>query len=745
MGLTHAIVFFLAVLVYAPSRHCGVVFDDHLAIEQNADILEPSAARWLQLWKNDFWGREMWSENSHTSYRPLTIISFRIEALIYGKIHAANMHMLNVIIHAFVSSTVVTVASIVLCSKDNLSPFLAGVLFAVHPVHVEAVTGLVGRAELLCAFFMLKAYIALHQGEFWFSIFLCSCACLCKETGITFHGIVLAHLFVQSIVRWRNLVSRAEADTNFEAAVVVKRGGIAVAHAAVYLGLRSWLIQGSSEEGDMEMEIGLGSSQLIRKTENPYQALPPGLNKVLSLQILFVENARLLLYPKVLSAEYSFNCIPMVDGIDDPRLIYAFFLWMAALLMLGIAAKNLFQNGDAAFTLSLAWLALPFVPASHVIVTIGTLIAERLLYIPSIGFCIVAAHVVAKLSEKYGSQLPKAGITVVVAWMTLRTSMRIPDWRSDDSLFFAAIDACPNSAKLNSQIAKIYLGRGNLSLAREYLDRASAIHPDWCDLDYIYGMLALSEGDYEEVVDRYIKSLPCIYTNKAAHRALEQIFIARKEVLDQAEQGQDDDPALYFDMGRVHETIQRYAEALENYRTAAFGAQSRGQAKMALKVVRRALRMASVLQEDGEKAGKEVDLRSYECMFTYVQAWAMEREGMLEDSLELYEAAMDCDQTKNAAISAAVQLLQRLLQRNGQTQEMIKAYADVLSRVVDDQLDLHADIQGGAQPISEVQLQYVTEAVRYYELYALEAEPVARESVNRKVQALRRIISASQQ
>ena len=745
MKLTNAVVFLLALIIYAPSRHCGVVFDDPMAIAENPDVIDTSMQRWLQLWKDDFWGREMWSENSHTSYRPLTIISYRLEVLIQGKVDAANMHIVNVLIHAYVSSLVVTVARMILSPSNEQAPFVAGILFAVHPVHVEAVTGLVGRAELLCACLMLHAYIAMHYGKFLRTLLLVTAACLCKETGITFHGIVFAHITVGFVCRLRE----ARGDSPGIRSIVrssVLRLGLSVVHAVAYLGIRAWLIHDADDVemdgGQAEIEFGLDSSELVRKTENPYQALEPGVNKALSLQVVFVENARLLLFPHALSAEYSFNCIPMVESMFDVRLVFAVILWLAGVLSAIVALRDLLLRNDSRLALALAWLVLPFLPASHIFVKIGTLVAERLLYIPSVGFCLFVAHILTLPGRKSLKWIQPL-LVVAVAWMTMRTCARIPEWKTVESLFKAAYETCPQSAKINQQMAKIAMGRGELDEAREYLDKAREIHPDWCDLDFQYGTLAVYEGDQEEVIDRYIKSLPCIYTNKGAHRALTELFMRRKEELEVSGQSQAN---LQYDIGRMHETLLFLDVALDNYKEAAFAAKDSGQSELAMKIALRALDLIESLEvnlgefDRGFKPQLPVDV--YQCLFTFIEAWCKEATEPLL-AVELYQAAMSCRETRNGAISGAAVVLQKRIHSNdGEPKdELYRTYGDVLARVVDP--EYNSKDASNRQTLTEVEIQYIEAAINSYEHYLINAKDPARETVVRKVNALRQILSIS--
>ena len=123
--------------VFLSSLDCGLVFDDQAAIEENAD-LRPNVS-WSNLLKNDFWGVSMSDEDSHKSYRPLCVATFRLNYMLHD-LQPFGYHVVNVLLHAAVCYLYVLVCVLV---SDQVWPSLvAGLLFAVHPIHTEAVSEL---------------------------------------------------------------------------------------------------------------------------------------------------------------------------------------------------------------------------------------------------------------------------------------------------------------------------------------------------------------------------------------------------------------------------------------------------------------------------------------------------------------------------------------------------------------------------------------------------------------------------
>lgn len=150
-----------------------------------------------QLFQHDFWGYNISDTTSHKSYRPLTILTFRFEYLLYNGLNPVRMKIMNLFLHCIISCCVLIVVKRINNGtfNDTIS-FVATILFTVHPIHCEAVSGIVGRADLLCTLIGLISiliYLPMINGgrrktatfQRFMALTICSIiAILCKETGI---------------------------------------------------------------------------------------------------------------------------------------------------------------------------------------------------------------------------------------------------------------------------------------------------------------------------------------------------------------------------------------------------------------------------------------------------------------------------------------------------------------------------------------------------------------------------------
>lgn len=244
----------LLIVLFSNSIHNEFTFDDVYAIVGNDDATAKSSFE--SLWKNDYWGQDISEEGSHKSYRPLTILTFRLNSQFHywmenqdwyknfctstfnqNPLNPAEtpilrtefFHIINILIHLFVS-ILMGIFFQQICSKleiENLDIFgyfplwfISSILFIIHPVHVEAVTGLVGRAELLCTLFMLIGLSIwtnflnsknLNMKTKIFYYFICTlcfcCSVLSKETGFSLSVIFIVIQYIFTIKKQSDFIN----------------------------------------------------------------------------------------------------------------------------------------------------------------------------------------------------------------------------------------------------------------------------------------------------------------------------------------------------------------------------------------------------------------------------------------------------------------------------------------------------------------------------------------------------------
>uniref|UniRef100_A0A6Q2XCA8 dolichyl-phosphate-mannose--protein mannosyltransferase n=1 Tax=Esox lucius TaxID=8010 RepID=A0A6Q2XCA8_ESOLU len=390
----------LVVGCYWNSLSCGFVFDDVSAILDNKD-LRP-ATPLSNLFLNDFWGTPMAEERSHKSYRPLTVLTFRLNYL-FSELSAASYHLLNVGLHA-----VVCVLLLVFCRLflDKTSSLVATLLFAVHPIHTEAVTGVVGRAELLSSIFLLAAFLTYTRSKgadhsiVWtpiaLTVVLVAAATLCKEQGITVIGICCVHeVFVAQGFTLPMLL---------DALLQVLRGKDGFPYAILQTILKLIvLIISTLLLVIIRVQVIQSQLPVFTRFDNPAAvSLTP--TRQLTFNYLLPVNAWLLLNPSELCCDWTMGTIPLVESLLDLRNLAT----LAFYSLLGLLAYHSLRHSHCSaktILMALSLIVLPFIPASNLFFPVGFVVAERVLYVPSMGFCVLVAHGFRTVSNKGNPQL----------------------------------------------------------------------------------------------------------------------------------------------------------------------------------------------------------------------------------------------------------------------------------------------------------------------------------------------------
>ncbi|KAM3833731.1 protein O-mannosyl-transferase TMTC3 isoform 1-T3 [Vipera latastei] len=469
-----ALIFGVVAVCYWNSLFCGFVFDDVSAILDNKD-LHPSVPI-KNLFLNDFWGTPMSEERSHKSYRPLTVFTFRLNYL-FSELNAISYHFLNVIFHAIVCIIFLKVCKLFL---DNKSSLVASLLFAVHPIHTEAVTGVVGRAELLSSIFFLAAFLSYTRSRgpentiVWTpiaaTVFLVAVATLCKEQGVTVVGICCVYeVFIAQgytlPVLWYTVLQ-----------ILQGKGSIPYCMLQMLLKL---IVLMFSTLLLVVIRVQVIQSQLpvFTRFDNP-AAVSPSPVRQLTFNYLLPVNAWLLLNPSELCCDWTMGTIPLVESILDVRNIatVTFFCFLGTLLVFSLR-----YPGDSSKTvlMALCLIILPFIPASNLFFPVGFVVAERVLYVPSMGFCMLIAHGWKKLSSN--STLRKLSwicLSLVLFIHALKTLQRNWDWESEYTLFMSALKVNKNNAKLWNNVGHALENEKNFERALRFFIQATQVQPD---------------------------------------------------------------------------------------------------------------------------------------------------------------------------------------------------------------------------------------------------------------------------
>lgn len=405
----------VALAASATSLRNGFAYDDVSAIAGDRRI--HSLKHLPRLLVSPYWTGDVRDK----VYRPLTTAAFAL-AWAAGEGSPLPFHAANVALHLAVVALVLTLAGAVLAR----GAVVAALWFAVHPVHVEAVANSVGFAELLAAAAYLGAVLAYRaEGEAAATapagvrravLALVVLGCAALALGAKEHALTLpAALLLVDVWEWRQSKESLRSLAPRRAALWL---GV-VALGAGYLAARQAVV-GS---------IGAGS-------------VAPGLERlgiggrVMVMVPALVVWARLFLVPLRLSVDYA------PDAFTPSVIPSPAHLSGAALIVAVAVAAWSARRRMPALTFGLAWIVITASVATNLLVPTGVLLAERVLYLPSVG----AAIAIAALWER----LPTSGAVwaataVALALLAARSLERIPVWHDQERFYQGLIRDAPNS------------------------------------------------------------------------------------------------------------------------------------------------------------------------------------------------------------------------------------------------------------------------------------------------------------
>jgi tetratricopeptide (TPR) repeat protein len=470
-----------AVCDYLNALGNDFVLDDIRLIRDNVRIR--SLAGIPHLFVSSYWG----VSGAQALYRPLVLASYALNYATSG-LTASGYILVNITLHAAVSLLLFALVRAI--GGSLLAAGIAGIAFAVHPVHTEAVAGMSGRPELLAALFFLVA-LHLHRraaaGGAWspyrlggFASF--GCALLSKESAMTF---VLVAPVMDALVP----ASRADGTPATPRTRVWRDYVPLLAVAVAYLAVRRAVLGG----------IVIADSA-IAPLDNPIVPLAPmpfgpplGATRAQALMTAcatVLQYARLLVWPARLSPDYSFNQIPIVTSALDLR-----FAAGVTLIVVCLAALVALWRRSPMAAFGLAFLVLTFAIVSNVAITIGTICAERLVYLPSAGLLIAASVGVDRLIGEVPVRRKTvfAALALVAVAAAARTWTRNRDWKDESTLWSAAIAVAPASARVQSEYGRLLMTRAEQEAgagrtadaerlytdARAHFETAIAIYPSY--------------------------------------------------------------------------------------------------------------------------------------------------------------------------------------------------------------------------------------------------------------------------
>lgn len=459
------LVFLLATAVFLNTLPNGFAFDDLIHISTNPAIR--SVEQSLRYFTQPTFPGDL--------YRPIVFLSYSLTHHFFG-LEPFAYHLTNVLLHGGVSVLVFLLISEI-CSRRTA--LFTALIFAIHPLHTEVVANVTGRTELLSGFFMLYALLLLLRQR-------SSDILTATGAGLSF---LLALLSKESafsaFLLLPLLIWFKSAEEGYVRRVFIRQVPLLIM-GAIYLALRINVI-GSMVSPD-------GVTLFI---DNPLISLGAA-ERVINALSGLGRYIFLCFVPIQLSADYSYQAIPFLSLKD----ITGLFLLLLALLALVFGVLGLVQRRLFAF-FSL-WFFGAFVVTSNIAFPIGTIFAERLAYIPSLGIIGLLALAFSKLSA---SKLMTPVFSLLLLIFFIKTWLQSENWRSNESLHRAQIYVAPSSAKVQLNYSIVLWDEGRHSEALQHIELASKLYPKFAKAAWGKGIILLSKGELAKAEAAFSRSL----------------------------------------------------------------------------------------------------------------------------------------------------------------------------------------------------------------------------------------------
>ena len=426
----YILLFIFSFLLYGNSLQNKYALDDAIVITQNQFVKKGvsgiSDIFSTELFTGFFKVKKNLVEGGR--YRPLSLVTFALEYEFFGK-NPFVSHFINILLYAL-SAIVLYLLMLQIFRKTDYYylPLLISLLWLAHPLHTEVVANIKGRDEILAllgslytVYLVLRYIDSNHKKYLILSSLVFFLALLSKETSITFLAVVPLTLYYFKTTSNKNILISVL---------------VLLIPTIVFLYIRQQIIAAPAVTGVSIPKELMNDSFLGMNISEKYASI--FFTLILYIKLLFV--------PYPLTYDYYPYHIPILDFSNLWVIVSILFhLTLAVIAIKGIKRKSIFSFG-------ILYYAITFSIVSNLLFSIGTFMNERFMYMPSVGWAIVVAYGIVKLStfikkQKSGKIYRYSGLALFLIPFTILTIYRNPAWANDYILFTTDVKTSFDSAK----------------------------------------------------------------------------------------------------------------------------------------------------------------------------------------------------------------------------------------------------------------------------------------------------------
>lgn len=496
--------FVVGFLCYGNALYNGFVWDDESFVVENSSI------RSLNNPASFFYDPRTIAkeeEFSHHVYRPLVALSFAIDYK-FWKLNPKFYHLENIIFH--ILNAALCYILILLLFDNGMLALFTGLIFLVHPAQTEAVTWISGRTNVLFVFFYLLSLIffVLHcksrkKTYFFISLALFLFSVFSKEMALTLPLIVVLIILLNKDNSWKRFLYSLP---YFLIAVF-------------YIAIRTLL---------------LGRVAQIEPWAPIYE-------RFLTMAKAVIDYFYILFCPLQLCAD---RAIFIIKSMRNPDA----FISLGIVIFVIFSASFLYRKYRT-ISFSILFFFIALLPALNII-PINIILAERFLYLPSIGFALFVSFLFCLLIGCVKKPVPKSLLysvfIIIVTLLACRTAIRNADWSCAEIFYKKNLEINPQSARFHYNLGITLVRNNELEPAKEELEKAIGLKNDYTEAYNILGNIYALRG-----------------YNNLAIRNFKRAIVTKPNIVSYNCMG-----ISYYEIGDYQKAIDCYKKALalrENY------------------------------------------------------------------------------------------------------------------------------------------------------------------------------------
>lgn len=491
-----ALPFFISAIVYLNSLQNAFVYDDESTIVYNY---------FIRHWGNlpDLFTKNYFTLSAELTYRPIVTFTYFVDYAVWHA-HPFGYHLTNILLHG-VNSLLLYVLAFHIFKRHFLA-VIAAAIFSSHPVFTEAVNAIAFREDLLAfLFFTLAFFCCLKAGQGrYFPYYPLSLLCyffglFSKEMAITLPAVIVFYDVVVQGLFGRDRRRPLFTELKFRA-FRYYMGYVFI--AAFYIAIRFWALHSPTE------------------SRIPYPNDSLCFNFLAMTHVLACY-VKLFFLPFRLNADY---CVPL----SLPFTKVSLWLSMSLIVAIGITSFRLQSKRKHLFFLVL-WFFITLTPVMNII-PLGNIMAERYLYLPGAGFCMIVACL-------FHGRTPRltacCGISCILAVNAYLTITRNNDWMDSLQLWSRTAITSPNSFRAHVNLGNAYEKMGLNAAALESYQKALLLDPKDADVYNNLGIYYNKMGAFDDAILHYKK---CLDLNPNHFRAYNNlgVTLTRQRRFDEA-------------------------------------------------------------------------------------------------------------------------------------------------------------------------------------------------------------------